>query len=172
MSKRLRFAIFNRDGFTCKYCGRQSDSVTMHVDHILPVSKGGTNDMENLLTACSDCNLGKADKSITTPLPVDYLKRKQELSEQQLAAKESMKAHRARQKRKTQFEAYWKEMTCATYPHASTMNTIFSYVEEFGEALVYRWIEKAATKGGTEQNIGRYISGIRRKSIEQGDIRK
>lgn len=59
MSKKLRFEVFKRDGFTCSYCGASSPDAELHVDHIIPVSKGGSNDMENLATACADCNAGK-----------------------------------------------------------------------------------------------------------------
>lgn len=43
ISKGKRFDIFKRDGFTCQYCGKQPPGVVLHVDHITPVSKGGTN---------------------------------------------------------------------------------------------------------------------------------
>lgn len=60
LSKRLRFEIFKRDGFKCVYCGAPPTAGVLHVDHIKPVSDGGTNDAENLVTACPDCNLGKS----------------------------------------------------------------------------------------------------------------
>lgn len=60
-----RFAILKRDGFRCRYCGATpEDGVKLHVDHIKPVSSGGTNSPSNLGTACEQCNLGKSD----TPL--------------------------------------------------------------------------------------------------------
>lgn len=60
-----RFAILQRDTFHCTYCGRgREDGVKLHVDHIIPRSKGGTNDPENLTTACQDCNLGKAARDL------------------------------------------------------------------------------------------------------------
>ena len=61
MTPRLRFEILRRDNFTCRYCGRSAPSVVLHVDHIFPRSKGGTNDPANLTTACADCNQGKSD---------------------------------------------------------------------------------------------------------------
>lgn len=61
---RLRFAILSRDKFTCQYCGRSAPHVELQVDHILPVVKGGTNDRENLITACFDCNMGKHDRCL------------------------------------------------------------------------------------------------------------
>ena len=59
ISKKERFDIFNRDGFMCVYCGQSKPDVVLHVDHIKPVAKGGTNDRSNLVTACSACNGGK-----------------------------------------------------------------------------------------------------------------
>lgn len=56
--------ILKRDNFKCVICGRtpKKDGITLHVDHIIPVSKGGKTEPENLRTLCSICNLGKSDK--------------------------------------------------------------------------------------------------------------
>jgi hypothetical protein len=62
MNNRVRFRVLSRDRFTCQYCGRKAPDVVLHVDHILPRSRGGTDDPANLKTACSDCNLGKSDE--------------------------------------------------------------------------------------------------------------
>jgi len=59
ISKSLRFEIFKRDKFTCQYCGRQIPQVVLEIDHIIPISEGGTDDPNNLITACFDCNRGK-----------------------------------------------------------------------------------------------------------------
>lgn len=61
IGKRLRFEVFKRDKFTCQYCGRTAPDVILQVDHINPVSKGGTNDILNLITSCQDCNSGKSN---------------------------------------------------------------------------------------------------------------
>ncbi len=55
----LRYEIIERDNSTCVYCGRKPPEVSLEVDHVLAVSNGGTNDPENLVTACYDCNAGK-----------------------------------------------------------------------------------------------------------------
>lgn len=57
--KRLRYAVLERDGYRCRYCGADAADAKLHVDHRMPVAKGGTNDYANLVTACVDCNLGK-----------------------------------------------------------------------------------------------------------------
>jgi 5-methylcytosine-specific restriction endonuclease McrA len=64
LSDRLRFRILMRDGFTCKSCGRspvKDLNVELHVDHIIPWSKGGETIPENLETKCEKCNLGKGN---------------------------------------------------------------------------------------------------------------
>ncbi len=63
VTDKLRYQILRRDGFRCQLCGAsQADGVRLHVDHIIPVSKGGTSDVENLRTLCDRCNLGKSDQ--------------------------------------------------------------------------------------------------------------
>ncbi|MBQ9472253.1 MAG: HNH endonuclease [Ruminococcus sp.] len=63
MSQDLRYRIMKRDNFRCVLCGRSAkDGVSLHVDHIKPISKGGKTIESNLRTLCSDCNLGKRDK--------------------------------------------------------------------------------------------------------------
>ena len=59
LSPKARFFVLKRDGFACRYCGTKGDSATLHVDHVHPVSLGGTNHPDNLVTACIPCNLGK-----------------------------------------------------------------------------------------------------------------
>jgi hypothetical protein len=63
MTDSLRYDVMKRDNFRCVLCGRSAkDGVTLHVDHIRPVSKGGKTVMSNLRTLCADCNFGKSDK--------------------------------------------------------------------------------------------------------------
>ena len=52
LSKSVRFEVFKRDSFKCQYCGKSAPDVVLEVDHIIPVSKGGDNDISNLITAC------------------------------------------------------------------------------------------------------------------------
>lgn len=64
---RIRKRVFERDNFTCKYCGQVGGK--LEVDHMLPISRGGTNDLSNLVTACQHCNRQKHDKTVS-----EYLK--------------------------------------------------------------------------------------------------
>ncbi len=61
---RMRWRVLNRDSFRCRSCGRSPAvelGVILRVDHMVPWSKGGTTEAENLQTLCERCNLGKSD---------------------------------------------------------------------------------------------------------------
>lgn len=75
--KKVRFEVFKRDSFTCQYCGRKAPDVLLVIDHIEPVSKGGTDDILNLISACKDCNAGKSDRKLLDTTVLD--KQRQQL---------------------------------------------------------------------------------------------
>jgi FKBP-type peptidyl-prolyl cis-trans isomerase (trigger factor) len=54
--------VFERDNYTCCYCGKRGGK--LEVDHKIPVSKGGSDEIDNLATSCRLCNRQKKDKSI------------------------------------------------------------------------------------------------------------
>ena len=55
----MRFRVLKRDKSTCQTCGAKAPEVPLHVDHIIPVAKGGLTEEGNLQILCCDCNLGK-----------------------------------------------------------------------------------------------------------------
>lgn len=59
ISIRKRFLVFKRDEFTCVMCGRSGRGVKLEVDHKIPISKGGSDSLDNLQTLCFECNRGK-----------------------------------------------------------------------------------------------------------------
>lgn len=74
ISARLRNEILERNGFTCQRCGAAAGDpdalnpgrkVRLHIDHVVPISQGGTDDRDNLRAVCSACNQGRAN--VQTP---------------------------------------------------------------------------------------------------------
>jgi 5-methylcytosine-specific restriction endonuclease McrA len=55
----IRWAVWERDDFRCRHCGARR---YLRVDHIIPESKGGTLDLDNLQTLCNSCNAKKGTK--------------------------------------------------------------------------------------------------------------
>lgn len=60
---RLRAFVFERDDYTCQYCGDRAGR--LECDHIVPVSRGGHSGIENLVTACFVCNRAKRNKLVS-----------------------------------------------------------------------------------------------------------
>lgn len=62
----IRWQVFQRDNWKCVACGRGAQhDVILHIDHILPRSKGGKDKLENYQTLCDTCNIGKSNKDDT-----------------------------------------------------------------------------------------------------------
>lgn len=72
IGKRLRFQIFRRDNFACRYCGLTAAAgAVLEVDHVHPKADGGRDIPTNLITACEGCNNGKADIPLNAPTVED-----------------------------------------------------------------------------------------------------
>lgn len=57
-----RFNVFLRDRFACQYCGRRQETRELTFDHVVPRSRGGRTGWDNVVTACSHCNMKKANR--------------------------------------------------------------------------------------------------------------
>jgi len=73
ISASLRHEVFVKDGFKCTDCGATNKERTLHVDHIIPVSQGGGDELSNLQTLCDKCNLAKSNRAWLggTGIPVE-----------------------------------------------------------------------------------------------------
>lgn len=98
ISKKTRFEVFKRDGFKCQYCGAAAPEAILEVDHINPVSKGGDNDVMNLITSCKPCNSGKSDRTLSDDSTIqkqramlDDLNERREQLEMMLQWRDAMK---------------------------------------------------------------------------------
>ncbi len=89
ISPQLRNEILERNGFTCQLCGagpgdidpfNSNRKVRLHIDHIKPISQGGTDDRKNLRVLCSACNQGRANIQPPSDTALNLLGRIRKLS--------------------------------------------------------------------------------------------
>lgn len=110
VSKRLRFEIFRRDNHACRYCGTRASDTALTIDHVIPVTLGGTDDPSNLVAACVDCNSGKSATSPDTELVAEVADDALRWARAQHAAAEAMLADLAkRDALRAEFKAAWDQ---------------------------------------------------------------
>lgn len=109
VSKRLRFEVLRRDNHTCRYCGASAPDVKLTVDHVTPVTLGGTNDPANLVTACQGCNAGKSSTSPNASVVEDVSADALRWARAMERASAITRANREdRDARRTAFQEYWE----------------------------------------------------------------
>lgn len=122
----VRFSVFSRDWFRCRYCGKSPDQwVKLQVDHIIPVAEWWWNEIENLATACFDCNIWKWKKLIKNKIKNRNLKQETKDMQDQIKVLEKYyeflkKKHELENKQndlKLFTEIYWYEPTDFWKPH-------------------------------------------------------
>lgn len=62
ISAPLRHECFKKNQYRCVECGAKANQTRLHVDHIIPISQGGLDELSNLQTLCSDCNHAKHNR--------------------------------------------------------------------------------------------------------------
>jgi hypothetical protein len=150
LSKRTRFAVFKRDLFACQYCGATPPAVVLEVDHIEPVAEGGSDDEGNLVTACFDCNRGKAAIPLTVA-PEALAVRAARIAE----AEEQLAGYRAviRDQQDRKDADVW-DVIEALYGVTETTHERFRSVQRFLDRLPYEEVVEAARI--TRTNMSRY----------------
>jgi hypothetical protein len=132
LSKRVRFEVFKRDEFACQYCGATPPSAILEVDHIDPVANGGTDDLDNLITACFACNRGKSAVPLSV-VPQSLADKAAEVAEReaQLAGYQAIlraKRERLEEDVWTVF-AHWRGQESTTH---NRFNSVKRFVELLG----------------------------------------
>lgn len=169
---KLRFDVFKRDDFTCRYCGQKTPKVILECDHIIPRAEGGTDEIENLVTACWACNRGKG-ATLLDSVPQDRDMHEQALMlaerEMQLAEyNETKRAVRARQEREIeQLTTYWQQLAGGAGGTPPGFTNLLYAVRDFPVEDLKDAIEIAVNKAGEWTNGVKYFHGILRKWREQ-----
>lgn len=169
ISKKTRFEVFKRDGFTCQYCGAHPPGVLLHVDHIEAVANGGASDMDNYVTACEPCNLGKGARPLTS-VPeslADKAARVAEAEEQLAGYSAILQARRERIA-----DDAWRVVDALTGEDSCRrdwLQSIKMFVEKLGPAPVVDAAHIArAAKPWSKPTRFRYFCGICWNKVREG----
>lgn len=164
LSTKTRFDIFKRDSFTCQYCGATPPGVILHVDHVLAVAQGGQNEIENLVTACSECNLGKGARLLsTTPQSL------QDMAAETVEREEQLKAYQKLLKSKARRTKAEIEKVCEIYSNfvpGYTLNdkarvSVKQFIERLGVYPCIEAMEISCNRWAHQDyKIFRYFCGI------------
>ena len=167
--KTTRFEVFKRDKFTCQYCGASAPEVILEIDHIKPVSKGGTDDILNLVTSCRDCNRGKTNRQLSDNSAVLMQKRQLDDIQERRGQLEMMVKWRDSLEQEMEIEVdsiecYFQNHTKWTFTVVGR-NNIKRLIKQFGFNEVYTACEISVERyyDGSEkscQNAYNKIGGI------------
>ena len=163
ISTKTRFEVFKRDCFVCQYCGGHPPEVQLHVDHIIPVADGGPNSMDNFVTSCDRCNLGKGARSLGA-IPDSLSVRAAETVEREAQIKgyaKVMAAHRQRVE-----DDCWEVADIWTSSHGKDsirkdyFQSIRNFVEKLGVHECIRAMEITTARRLNQDKSFRYFCGI------------
>ena len=167
LSKKARFEVFKRDQFACQYCGAHPPAAILHVDHIHPVAEGGSNDPDNLITACAACNGGKGARPLAS-VPDALTTRAAEIAEreEQLRGYQQLLRDRAERLEQECWEVAEVLQPGASDPHGRGFDrrdliSIRRFIERLGVFLVKDAAELAYQRiQHSESRRFRYFCGV------------
>lgn len=166
VSKRVRYEVLRRDGHRCYYCGATAQDAKLTVDHVIPKALGGSDDPNNLVTACEPCNSGKTSSSPDAQLvaAVDTTAAKFAVA-LKAAATEMLADEEARGAAHRTFDKWWREwrLNGQPLPRPTTWRTSVDSFLAAGLPLpvLRSCIEKAISRDKVPADSRfRYMCGI------------
>lgn len=173
VSKKTRFDVFKRDQFQCAYCGAHpSETVLLEVDHIHPVAEGGTNDIDNLVTACWDCNRGKGS-GLLSSIPQSLEEKAAMVAEREGQIRAYHAILEMRQERKE--EELWSvaEIFMDRFSedsiHRDRLVSIRMFLERLNVFAVREAMEIACARKYSTTAVFKYFCGICWNKIKDGE---
>lgn len=171
ISKKRRFDVFKRDGFACQYCGATPPGVLLHVDHINPVALGGKSGIDNLITACEPCNLGKGARALSDVPPslVEKAERAKEREAQIIAYNDALSAAAKRiDEDSWDVAAIFMEAHCRTSIRKDYRRSIKTFLEKLPKQEVVDAMDRALGMAKGHDGTFRYFCGICWNKIKEG----
>lgn len=174
ISKKLRFEVFKRDVFKCQYCGSEPSKVVLEIDHIHPVSKGGKSNIDNLITACFDCNRGKKDISLTlspqnTAEKLYAIQEKEDQYKALMKLQKSIHARKIKEANKVE-EVYSRHFNDWTLTDRFKSKTVLLFISQLGVNKVIDAMESACERMHWDEDKAiKYFCGICWRKIKGED---
>lgn len=170
ISKNKRYEIFRRDKHTCRYCGRAAPNVELTIDHVVPRTLGGSDEPENLVTACRDCNSGKAatiaDAAVVADVDSDVVRWRRAII---VAAQENTLAQEESRRLLDGFDTHWTRWNGHARRDGKWRDSVLHML---GRGLTFddliEFVERTSVSGSTD--LWRYFCGCcwkRIRSIEE-----
>ena len=148
ISPSLRFDVLEKDNFTCQYCGAKAtdENVLLEIDHIIPVSKGGDNNIENLITSCKKCNIGKSAKKLGAKKRLTLRQKEIKELEQKREQQEMYLKSRLNKRNESEILVNYIHGLCSKYElnrqlNDNGKNLIFKLYKKIGLEKVFDLIE-------------------------------
>lgn len=173
ISASIRWSIFARDGFCCRYCGAQAgqDGVELAVDHVVSVADGGDNSTDNLVTACRRCNGGKSARSLgEIPTPQEVIDRVSAMRGRMSSLVDEMQAAA---EARAQAHQMVVDIKCRAYKVSQTtivpgeVDLGLRIVGEFGGDKLIQFYEAAAGALVQQTRAVQYVGGCARRTRER-----
>lgn len=170
LSLKLRFEVFKRDNFTCRYCGRKTPEAILEADHVIPVCEGGDNDLSNLVTSCFECNRGKGKILLDVQSPeFDIHEKTILLAEREMQLREYKEVCRQIKEREDREiniieEEFSKHVyTTKHFPNAAVRAAlkVMSYIDILEcFTMAHEKIKRDGAQSGWAYSVSAYFAGI------------
>ena len=169
IGKRVRFDVFKRDGFVCQCCGAHPPAVILEVDHILAVANGGDNDPDNLITACFNCNRGKAANDLNV-VPQSLADKATIVAEreEQIAGYQAILADRRLRLDADAWEVILLLLGVETIAH-SDFGSVRRFVDKLGKDDVIEAAEIALASSVRPRKLFAYFCGVCWNNIRRAE---
>jgi hypothetical protein len=170
VSKKTRFDVFKRDGFICVYCGKSPPEVILEIDHVIPKARAGSNQIDNLVTSCFDCNRGKRDIPLDQ-IPPSVAVKCDEIREREEQYREYQKLLRSVRNREHREVAKVEDIWTSEYPDycltQGFRRSVKSFIEQLGLAETIDSMEIAVNKTRSRGDSLKYFCGVCWRKIER-----
>jgi hypothetical protein len=171
----LRWSVFSRDGFMCRYCGAQAgqDGVELVCDHVVSVIEGGDNRFDNLVTACNKCNGGKGARSLKAAPTTDQVvarihERTATLEQQAAAISAAIQAQKNLEQMAVNLKCEAYELKTVSF-QTGEMTHVSRLCQAYGADQVLEWYKIAAGRNVPEYKAIKYVYGIVRNMKGDND---